>query len=137
MKKNDSTNQVVSDREAIADVINKWAYYRDRDDWSQLRTTFHPEGTLSLCWFSGSLEQFIDSCGKVSEKDILVKHIMGTPVIRINGNRAVSEASAILMARDDNGPCEIDITSYNIILKLSRQLFGHLSFSTICPLVSL
>ena len=106
------TSGNISDREAISELINGWIYHRDRGNWDQLRDTFWPEGTISLSWFDGQFEQFINSSKKMAEKGNPTKHILAQPFIKINGNRAVSEASVILLARRGNGPLEIDLTTY-------------------------
>ena len=102
----------VSDRGTISELINAWVYYRDHGNWDQLRETFWPEGTISMSWFDGQFEQFIDSSKQMSEKGNPTKHIIAQPFIKINGNRAVSEANVTLLARGSVGPLEIDLTAY-------------------------
>ena len=102
----------VSDRGTISELINAWVYYRDHGNWDQLRETFWPEGTISMSWFDGQFEQFIDSSKQMSEKGNPTKHIVAQPFIKINGNRAVSEANVTLLARGSVGPLEIDLTAY-------------------------
>jgi hypothetical protein len=107
-----SSSGNVSDREAISELINAWVYHRDRGNWDQLRDTFWPEGTISLSWFDGPFEQFVDSSKELAEKGSPSKHMVDQPFIKINGNRAVSEANAILLGRGAAGPLEIDLTTY-------------------------
>ncbi len=102
----------ISDRVAISELINVWAYHRDRGNWDQLRDTFWPEGTISLSWFDGPFEQFVDSSREMAEKGSQAKHIVAQPFIKINGNRAVSEANVTLLARAGDGHLEIDLTTY-------------------------
>lgn len=101
----------VSDREAISDLINAWAYHRDRGNWDQLKDTFWPDGTISLSWFDGPFEQFVDSSKEMAEKGSPSKHMVDQPFIKINGNRAVSEANVTLLLRAI-GRLEIDLTTY-------------------------
>ncbi len=101
----------VSDREAISDLINAWAYHRDRGNWDQLKDTFWPDGTISLSWFDGPFEQFVDSSKEMAEKGSPAKHMVDQPFIKINGNRAVSEANVTLLLRAI-GRLEIDLTTY-------------------------
>jgi hypothetical protein len=102
----------VSDGEAISELINAWAYHRDRGNWDQLKDTFWPNGTISLSWFEGPFEQFVNSSREMAEKGSQAKHIVSRPFIKVNGNRAVSEANVILLARSSNGHLEIDLTTY-------------------------
>jgi hypothetical protein len=112
MNESVSSTANVSDREAISELINVWAYYRDRGNWEQLKDTFWPDGTISLSWFDGSFEQFVNSSREMAEKGSQAKHIVSPPFIKVNGNRAVSEANVILLARGSNGHLEIDLTTY-------------------------
>jgi len=104
----------LSDREAIGDLINRWAYFRDRGMWDQLRSTFWEEGTISLSWFDGPFEQFVDACRKMNEQgeSTLSKHFVGTPFVRINDCRAVSEVNVMISIRIDRGNIDMDMTSY-------------------------
>jgi hypothetical protein len=102
----------VSDREAISELIQAWAYHRDRGNWEKLRDTFCPDGTISLSWFDGPFEQFVDASREMAEKGSQAKHIVSQAVIRLKGNRAVSEANLVLLSRNSSGPLEIDLTSY-------------------------
>jgi hypothetical protein len=106
------TSGNVSDREATSELINVWAYHRDRGNWEQLRDTFWPEGTISLSWFNGPFEQFVNSSMEMAEKGSQVKHMVNQPFIKINDNRAVSEANVTLLARASTGRLEIDLTTY-------------------------
>ena len=112
MNESIGTIKNVSDREVICELINVWAYHRDRGNWEQLRDTFWPNGTISLSWFDGPFEQFVDSIKEMAEKGTQAKHIVSQPLIKVNGNRAVSEVSVTLFARGVTGPLEIDLTTY-------------------------
>lgn len=106
-----STSGNISDREAISELINAWVYHRDRGNWDQLRDTFWPEGTISFSWFDGPFEQFVNSSKEMAEKGSQAKHMVDQPFVKINGNRAVSEANVTLLIRVI-GPLEIDLTAH-------------------------
>ena len=48
----------------------------------------------------------------MAAKESQAKHIVAQPFVQINGKRAVSEASLILLVRGGNGHLEIDLTTY-------------------------
>jgi len=106
------TTTNISDKEAISELVNISAYHRDRGNWDQLRDTFWANGTISFSWFDGPIEQFVNSSRQMSEKGVQAKHIVSQPFIKVNGNRAVSEANVILLTRGSKGPFEIDLTAY-------------------------
>jgi SnoaL-like domain len=106
-----------SDIGGIADLLNRWAYFRDRGMWDQLRTTFWREGTISISWFDGPFEKFVDACIKMDEKDTskLLKHVIATPFVRINGTRAVSGVNVIIYNRSSIRSLDVDITAVDPI----------------------
>ena len=124
MRESVGTSGNVSDRETISELINAWIYHRDRGNWDQLRDTFWPEGTISLSWFDGPFEQFVDAIKEMAEKGIQAKHIVAQPFIKKNGNRAVSEANITLSTRGGIGPLEIDLTTYGRIYDLLEKREG-------------
>ena len=104
MNESIGTSENVSDKEAISEIIYAWVYHRNRGNWDELRDTFWPEGTISISWFDGHFEQFVASLKEMSEKGNPTKHIVAQPFIKINGNRAVSEADCTLFVRGGVGP---------------------------------
>lgn len=103
-----------SDIGEIADLLNRWAYFRDHGMWDQLRTTFWREGMISISWFDGPFEEFVDECIKMDEKDTskLLKHVIATPFIKTNGTRAVSEVNVIIYNRSSIRSLDVDMTSF-------------------------
>ena len=124
MRESIGTSGNGSDRGAISELINAWAYHRDRGNWEQLRDSFWPNGTISLSWFDGPFEQFVNSCREMAEKGSQGKHMVNQPFIKINGNRAVSEANFTLLARGGTGPLEIDLTTYGRFYDLLEKREG-------------
>ena len=125
MNESIGTSENVSDREAISELINAWVYHRDRGNWDELRDTFWTEGTISFSWFDGPFEQFVDAIKEMAEKGIQAKHIVAQPFIKINGDRAVSEADITLSARGGIGPLEIDLTTYGRFYDLLEKREGE------------
>lgn len=119
----DSTTSI-SDRESICELIHAWAYHRDRGNWEQLRDTFWPNGTISLSWFDGPFEQFVDSCREMAEKESQGKHMVDHPFMKINGNRAVSETNVTMLGRGGKGPIEADLTAYGRLYDLLEKREG-------------
>jgi hypothetical protein len=103
--------ETMSDREAILDLISRWAYYRDRSMWEELRGTFWKEGTISISWFDGPFEEFVDASIRMSENGSVSRHSVSLPVINIRGDRALSEGGVIISVRSSK-PVEVDLVSH-------------------------
>ena len=51
-----------ADKSTIAELIHAWGVYRDQGKWKELRGTFTPDGHISVSWFRGPFEQFVERC---------------------------------------------------------------------------
>ena len=49
-----------ADKLAIAELITAWGLYRDQGKWKELRSTFTHDGHISVSWFRGPFEQFVE-----------------------------------------------------------------------------
>lgn len=107
-------NSAVNDASAeIADLVNNWAFYRDQEAWSELGATFHDEGTISLSWFDGPHKGFVAASQNLAKSNrALLKHYIGVPRIRIDGDRALSGVNITIMVRAKTPFGEVDTTSY-------------------------
>jgi len=112
----------VSDRIAIQDVIQQWAFNRDQGLWEELADTFHPDGTIDISWYRGSFDGFVKASIEIAKGDALVKHRFGVPVVKIVGKKAISESDFTILVRIKKGPLYMDVTSYaRYIDKLEKR----------------
>ena len=51
-----------ADKFTIVELIHAWGVYRDQGKWKELRGTFTPDGHISVSWFRGPFEQFVERC---------------------------------------------------------------------------
>jgi hypothetical protein len=58
----DASGKELADKIACAELIQAWGVYRDQGKWKELRGTFTPDGHISVSWFRGSFEQFVERC---------------------------------------------------------------------------
>ena len=48
-----------ADRQAIREVIENWALWRDAGDWDRFATVWHDDGWMTATWFQGPARDFI------------------------------------------------------------------------------
>jgi hypothetical protein len=90
----------VEDRLNLIALAQDWGIYRDQGLWEQLAETFHPEGTISVTWFSGPFVQFIEACKRMHQPlSPRTKHLISTPHLRLKNGRALSEMSVQIIGR--------------------------------------
>jgi hypothetical protein len=88
--------RLITDKAAIAALMQGWMF-RDLGQWDELRTLFHPEGRMEASWFQGLFSDFVDASMRMGASDLRTKHVMGTPIISLNGDRAIAETNAIIV----------------------------------------
>ncbi len=98
---------------AIAQNVAKFAF-RDQGRWNELRDLFHPNASISVTWYSGPIEGFIERSIQMAaaNRSVTSKHWIGASRVAIEGNRAISDTDVAILARMKLGPIEADMTSY-------------------------
>jgi hypothetical protein len=89
----------LEDRLNIADLMTGWIH-RDLADWKRLRDLFHPDGTIEVTWFEGKFTDFVDRSMQMSASDLRTKHVITSPLVTINGNKAIAETNAIIVGEN-------------------------------------
>jgi hypothetical protein len=101
-----------ADKFAIAELINAWGLYRDQGKWKELRSTFTADGHISVSWFRGPFEQFVERCrAGHAAGHTWSRHHLSPPVIKIGKDRAIGETSVVIRVRQKFGGVDVDLTS--------------------------
>jgi SnoaL-like domain len=101
-----------ADKLAIAELINAWGLYRDQGKWKELRGTFTHDGHISVSWFRGPFEQFVERCrASHGSGHIWSRHHLFAPVVKVGKDRAVAETAVIIRVRQKFQGVEVDLTS--------------------------
>jgi hypothetical protein len=101
-----------ADKFAIAELVNAWGLYRDQGKWKELRSTFTADGHISVSWFRGPFEQFVERCRASHDAGhTWSRHHLSAPVIKVDKDRAIAETSVIIRVRQKFGGVEVDLTS--------------------------
>ncbi|HEX4042784.1 MAG TPA: nuclear transport factor 2 family protein [Xanthobacteraceae bacterium] len=100
------------DKFAIAELIQAWGVYRDQGRWQELRSTFTRDGEISISWFRGPFEQFVDRCkASFAAGHTWSRHHLFIPTVRLNADRAVAETAVIIRVRQKFKDVPVDLTS--------------------------
>ncbi|HEV2625296.1 MAG TPA: nuclear transport factor 2 family protein [Xanthobacteraceae bacterium] len=115
-----------ADKFTIAELIHAWGVYRDQGNWKELRGTFTPDGHISVSWFRGSFEQFVERCRSgFAASRTWSRHHLFTPTMRLAKDRAIAETPVIIRVRQKFGIVEADLTSFSRFLdRLERRADG-------------
>lgn len=123
----DSTT-TLADKIACAELIQAWGVARDQGKWPDLRATFTPDGHISVSWFRGPFDQFVERCrASFAAGHTWSRHHLFPPTIRLNGDRAVAETSVVIRVRQKFNSIDVDLTSCSRFLdRLERHDGGWL-----------
>jgi len=118
----------LADKLACAELIQAWGVFRDQGKWKELRGTFTPDGHISVSWFRGPFEQFVERCrASFAAGHTWSRHHLFPPTIKLAGDRAVAETSVIIRVRQPFGGIAVDLTSCSRFLdRLERHSGGWL-----------
>ena len=86
----------MNDRQHIAEVIQRWGFWRDGGQWEKLATTFHPEGTIHVTWFNGRFTDFIEASREMRKTRRGSKHEIGGSRIEVRTFRERNAAASWL-----------------------------------------
>ena len=112
----------LEDRLQITDLITGWMY-RDLGDWERLRDLFHPDGEIEVTWFEGSFNDFVDGSMRMGASDLRTKHLIGTPVVTLHGDKAVVETNAMIVG--ENVRIDLGCSVHNRFFDLAEKRGGR------------
>src|SRR5260370_25888558 len=117
-----------ADKFTIAELIHAWGVYRDQGKWKDLRGTFTPDGHISVSWFRGPFEQFVERCRSgFAASRTWSRHHLFTSTIKLAKDRAIAETPVIIRVRQKFGVVEADLTSFSRFLdRVERGADGWL-----------
>jgi hypothetical protein len=84
----------IADEHEILRIRRLWAFSRDQGDWDTVKALFHDDATISISWYSGSVDGFIEGSKKLFSRrppETRVKHWLGSYRISIANSRAFLE----------------------------------------------
>jgi hypothetical protein len=89
----------IEDRLAIADLMTGWMH-RDLGEWDQLGGLFHHDGTIEITWFEGLAGEFVAASRKMGASALRTKHLIASPVITFDGDKALVETNAMIVGEN-------------------------------------
>src|SRR4051795_8441153 len=90
---------MADDRQAIRELIENWAVWRDAGDWERFRTVWHDDGRMMATWFQGSADEFIRVSREGMERGVSILHFLGGSAIDVAGDRAIGQTKMTISQR--------------------------------------
>jgi hypothetical protein len=87
------------ERQAIRELVENWALWRDAGDWERFRTVWHSDGRMMATWFQGTADRFIGVSQEGFEKGVSILHFLGGSSIDIANRRAIAQTKMTISQR--------------------------------------
>lgn len=111
----------LEDRLSIASIINGWMH-RDLGEWDKLLELFHSDGVIEVTWFEGLFSDFVAASRKMGGSSVRTKHIISSPTIRFNMDKAIVETNAVIVV--DNAMLDVGASCHNRFFDMLEKRDG-------------
>jgi hypothetical protein len=103
---------MADDRQAIRDLVENWAVWRDAGDWERFATVWHDDGRMMATWFQGSAADFIRVSREGFEGGVSILHFLGGTAIELADERAIAQTKMTISQRAevDSVLCDVVCT---------------------------
>jgi len=92
-----------TDSDAIRELVDNWALWRDAGMWERFRTVWHDDGRMMATWFQGPADDFIRVSREGFERGVRILHFLGGCSVEVSGDRGISQTKMTISQR---GPVE-------------------------------
>ena len=100
------------DRDAIREVVENWALWRDAGDWERFATVWHDDGWMTATWFQGPARRFVEVSREGFERGVNILHALNGWSCEINGARAISQAKMNIFQRAALDGVPVDVVCW-------------------------
>jgi hypothetical protein len=103
---------VSDDRQAIRELVENWAVWRDAGDWERFATVWHEDGVMMATWFQGPASDFIHVSREGFDRGVRILHFLGGTSVDVSGARAIAQTKMTITQRAsvDDVTCDVVCT---------------------------
>jgi SnoaL-like protein len=102
---------MTDDGQAIRNLVQDWAVWRDAGDWERFATVWHDDGVMMATWFQGSASDFIRVSREGFERGVRILHFLGGTSVDLadDAQRAISQTKMTITQRATVHDVEVDV----------------------------
>jgi hypothetical protein len=109
------------DRQEIEELIRLERFWRDRWEWDKLADCYTEDSRVKTTWFEGSGKDFAEASRVMAERGRRSVHLITPTVLRINGDRALSESLMEIHGRNSFDGVPADTIMYGRFFSRVRR----------------
>jgi len=98
-----------AERQAIRELIENWAVWRDAGDWERFATVWHDDGWMTATWFQGPARDFIRVSREGFERGVNILHFLGGFTCEVAGVRAIAQTRMTINQRAEVHGVPVDV----------------------------
>lgn len=89
----------MNDKDAIREIVENWAMWRDAGDWDRFATVWHDDGWMTATWFQGPARAFVEVSRQGFENGVSILHFLGGFTCDVAENRAIAQTKMTINQR--------------------------------------
>ena len=98
-----------ADRNAIRELVENWALWRDAGDWERFAGVWHDDGVMMATWFQGPARDFVRVSKEGFARGVRILHFLGGTSIDLAGERAIAQTKMSISQRADVDGVRCDV----------------------------
>ncbi len=102
-------DQLLLDKQALRELIDNWAIWRDAGMWEKFRKVWHDDGRMIATWTQGTADEFIAMNKAGWEKGVSILHFLGGASVEVAGDRAVTQTKMTISQRAEVHGVLVDV----------------------------
>ena len=122
---NTTQSELHADKALVAEALQQWGLWRDLCNWPALKSVYAPGATMQTTWFDGLANDFVNAIERMSAGPSRAQHYIGTPVIQVQGARALAHTRITILVRGPLEGVEVDATCYGWFIDRMVKLDGQ------------
>lgn len=113
------------DRNAIRDLIENWAIWRDAGDWKRFATVWHRDGRMVTTWCTVDAAEFVERCRRSFDNGMVALHMLGGTSLDLRGHRAVAQTKMQILQRGTIHEVPVDVSCYGRFIDAFEKRDGR------------
>ncbi|KAH8900521.1 hypothetical protein GQ53DRAFT_633207 [Thozetella sp. PMI_491] len=112
----------------IKSLLVRERYYRDTEQWTKLRSSYHPDPartSINISWFHGDIDGFVAGSKRMAQSRARPIHTISPAEVHLRDDKAVSESTGSIIVRFEHNGVEYDCTSYTRFISRLKRVEGH------------
>jgi hypothetical protein len=92
-------SEVTPAADAIRQVVENWAVWRDAGDWERFATCWHGDAWMTATWFQGPASAFVEISREGFNRGVSILHFLGGFSCDVAGTRAIAQTKMTINQR--------------------------------------